>query len=102
LTVRATVGGLSAAAHVVAVAARWRPGRIPFVGVGYGGITIAIIALTLAPAATAYGKLDGAALVALAGAIVGYFFVEARGQQQGPSGNEGGGAAAGDGDEAPA
>lgn len=54
---------------------------MPLFGAGYGGMTIAIVALTLASAATFYGVLDGAALVALAGAVVGYFFVESRGQQ---------------------
>jgi hypothetical protein len=98
LAILATAGGVTSALHAVAVAAPRRVGRIPLVGVGYGGITIAIIALTLAGAATMYGKLDGAALVAIAGAIVGYFFVEARAQQAGASG--GAGAAAGDGGDA--
>ena len=96
LTVRATAGDATAEAHAVAVAAPRRTGRVPLVGVGYGGITIAIIALTLAAAATAYGSLDGAALVALAGAVVGYFFVDARGQQAASSDDAGSSAAAGD------
>ena len=81
LTVRATAAGATAEAHAVAVAAPRRGGRVPLVGVGYGGITVSIIGLTLMAAATAYGVLDGAALVAFASAVVGYFFVEARGQQ---------------------
>lgn len=99
LTVQASAAGTTAEAHTVAVAAPQRAGAIPLVGVGYGGITIAIFALTLAAAATAYGKLDGAALVALGGAVVGYFFVEASasGQRAGTSGETGTSAAAGDG-----
>ena len=90
LTVRATVADVTAEAHAVAVAAPRRAGgRVPLVGVGYGGITISIIALSLTAAATAYGTLDGAALVAFAAAVVGYFFVEARGQQAVPSDDAG-------------
>jgi hypothetical protein len=101
LTVRATAAGATVEVHAVAAAAPRRAGAIPLVGVGYGGITIAIIALTLTAAATAYGKLDGAALVTLAAAIVGYFFVEARGQQAGTAGDTGAAATAAEDGEPP-
>lgn len=97
LKVRGTLDATTAEVPAVAVAPARDAGRVPLVGVGYGGITISIFALTLAAAATVYGKLDGAALVTLAGAVVGYFFVQARGQQA----NAGSGGGAGGGDVPP-
>ena len=48
---------------------------MPLIGGAYGGITVAITGLTIAGMLTALDKLDGAALAALLGSIVGYFFV---------------------------
>jgi hypothetical protein len=91
MKIRATVDGEIVEMPVLAVAPRRAAGRVPLVGVGYGGIAIAIFALTIAGAATTYGKLDGAALVTFASAIVGYLFVDARAQQA-QGGGKGGGA----------
>lgn len=82
VTVRAEVEGTTAEAHAGAVRApaRGGVGSVPLVGLGYGGVTIAIVAVTVAGAITALGVLDGAALAALLGTVVGYFFVERRSQ----------------------
>jgi hypothetical protein len=82
VTVRAEVEGTTAEAHAGAVRAPARSGSgsVPLVGLGYGGVTIAIVAVTVAGAITALGVLDGAALAALLGTVVGYFFVERRSQ----------------------
>lgn len=80
VTVRAQVDETIAEAHAGAVRApaRGGAGSVPLVGLGYGGVTIAIVAVTVAGAITALGVLDGAALAALLGTVVGYFFVERR------------------------
>jgi hypothetical protein len=79
LTLKATVGGVTAPTRITAAAAAdGQPGRIPLVGAGYGGITIAIVAVTVAAALTALGVLDGAALATLLGTVVSYFFVQQR------------------------
>lgn len=85
VTVRATVAGTVAEAHTSAVAPPARRGSVPLIGGAYGGITVAITGLTLAGMLTALDKLDGAALAALLGSIVGYFFV-GRGANAGGSG----------------
>ena len=51
------------------------PGALPLIGAGYGGITIAIVAVTVAAALTAVDALPGAALATLLGTVVSYFFV---------------------------
>lgn len=84
VTVRATVAGTVAEAHATAVAPPARRGGVPLIGGSYGGITVAITGLTIAGMLTALDKLDGAALAALLGSIVGYFFV-GRGANSGGS-----------------
>lgn len=51
-------------------------GDLPLVGAGFGGITIAILAVSVAGALTAIGLLPGAALATLLGTVVSYFFVQ--------------------------
>jgi hypothetical protein len=74
--VKAQVPGVidAAVAHVTANAAA-PPGEIPFVGAGYGGLMVAIAAVTIAGSLTALGVLPGAALATLLGTVVSYFFV---------------------------
>jgi len=95
LQVRASVAEspLPAVAHVAVVAAARTPGSVPFVGGGYGGLTVAILAVTIAGALTAQGILPSAALATLLGTVVSYFFVQRR-EGQDDSGQPGGGAQA--------
>jgi hypothetical protein len=98
VTIRAAVGAVVAEAHATAVAPPARRGSVPLIGGAYGGITIAITGLTIAGMLTALDKLDGAALAALLGSIVGYFFVgraangdgSPRGSTAGSGADEGG------------
>lgn len=89
VTVRATVAGTVAEAHATAVAPPTRRGGVPLIGGSYGGITVAITGLTIAGMLTALDKLDGAALAALLGSIVGYFFVGRGANAGGPTGSSG-------------
>ena len=90
VTVRAAVGATVAEAHATVVPAPARRGGVPLIGGAYGGITIAITGLTIAGVLTALDKLDGAALAALLGSIVGYFFVGRAGSGNGGAPGSGG------------
>ena len=79
-----------ATANITVVAAAAAPGAVPLVGGGYGGMTIAILAITIAGALTAEGVLPAAALATLLGTVVSYFFVQRQGGQPG-NGQAGGG-----------
>jgi hypothetical protein len=83
LQVKANVQGgqQPAVANVTVVAAPPTPGSVPFVGSGYGGLTVAILAVTIAGALTAQGILPSAALATLLGTVVSYFFVQRRAGQ---------------------
>jgi hypothetical protein len=90
LTLTATTAeGGTASVPVVAVPAQQAGprGSLPLIGTGYGGITIAILAVSVAGALTAIDKLPGAALATLLGTVVSYFFV----QQQRNGGSAGDG-----------
>jgi hypothetical protein len=77
---------------VAAIDPAGSPGSLPLVGAGYGGVIVAIVAVTIAATITALGLLDGAALATLLGTVVAYFFVQAR--EQGTQQHQGGAAAA--------
>jgi hypothetical protein len=59
LTIQASAADTTVQAHAVAVPAPRRAGAIPLVGVGYGGIVIAIFSLTLAASATRTASSTG-------------------------------------------
>jgi hypothetical protein len=84
ITLSARHDGATAPASVVAVPMP-EHGMLPFVGGGYGGITIAVLAVSVGGALTAINLLNGAALATLLGTVVAYFFVQrpaASGSQQ--------------------
>jgi hypothetical protein len=56
---------------------------VPLLGARYGGVAIAIVAVTVAAALTALNTLDGAALATLLGTVVAYFFVQRQDAQRG-------------------
>ncbi|MEA2449710.1 MAG: hypothetical protein QOG63_1642 [Thermoleophilaceae bacterium] len=91
-TLTATANGATTDAHVAAIEPASSPGSLPLVGAGYGGVIVAIVAVTIAATITALGLLDGAALATLLGTVVAYFFVQAR--EQGTQQHQGGAAAA--------
>lgn len=75
LQIGVTVGAVTKTVAVAAMPPSESPGSIPIIGAGYGGVTIAIVAVTVAAALTAIGALPGAALATLLGTVVSYFFV---------------------------
>jgi hypothetical protein len=93
-TLKATAGGAPATATVVAVnTGDARRGALPIIGVGYAGLTIAIIAVTGAAALTALRIFPAAALSTLLGTVVSYFFLRRDGHSGGSS--DSGGASGG-------
>ena len=75
LQLTATVGVETKTIVIAALPPVASAGAIPLIGAGYGGITIAIVAVTVAAALTAVDALPGAALATLLGTVVSYFFV---------------------------
>jgi hypothetical protein len=87
LALAATTATGKGVAQIAAVRAQSAAGTLPLVGVGYGGVVLAIVAVTVASSVTALGLLDGAALATLLGTVVAYFFAQASGRhdQQAPA-----------------
>jgi hypothetical protein len=74
VTVVAEVDGKTLKLLTLAVESAESRGGVPVVASGYNGITIAILAVSVAAALTAVGLLPSAALATLLGTVVSYFF----------------------------
>ncbi|HEV2975103.1 MAG TPA: hypothetical protein VGX69_08920 [Solirubrobacteraceae bacterium] len=78
LTLAGKVGdGAASELHLVALPAT-AEGKIPLLGVGFGGVAAAISAFAIAGALTALNIVSGSAFIAFLGPLVGYFFAQSR------------------------
>jgi len=74
--IKGEYNGKDVAVDVVSLDNLASEGKVPLIGGGYGGITIAILAVTVAAALTVLNLLPGAVLATLLGTVVSYFFVQ--------------------------
>jgi hypothetical protein len=85
--VRAAIDGSTWETGVTAIDPSAQRSSLPFVGLGYGAVLIAIVILTLATVLALLGKFSSDAIATLFGALAGYVFFRVGTSGEGSSGS---------------